>query len=346
VNPHGQGGRWNGRFGYTGEGAVDSMWCKLQGEMGPTPEVVDDGTSWLPEEEFRKHFTRVDISKSAVYGQQRPQCARQIAGYINRRHCGGPPKWWQNPRYTLKLKDTSHLTITLNAPNTKVLGLDELHVVEMGFRVVMEVIFDGDDAGTEAFLDAKDPAKQQAKVSSALVWDAISHIEEDWVDRTQILVADSDLAFVVAHVPAQTGRQVSTSVTLASSITIKEPLQTISGCIGHNSEQRFRDVEYPLVYYIVPYTKSYQDESKAQDLPYYIDVFSGAEFELGAETRGVQARYHRHLKEEYDHLWRCPLRHQAHADADTLLDGTVLGCNSTDCTQGYWKQDDFVQERS
>ena len=95
---------------------------------------------------------------------------------------------------------------------------------------------------------------------------------KEWVNPVQIQATDSQLAFMMVHVPAEASRQVATTITLAHQLEV-------GGVI------------YPITYLIVPYTAT--DEGiKAADLLFYIDVFGDQQFELSPHVDGVQSLYH------------------------------------------------------
>ena len=130
-NPHGSG-EWKGLY-------CDScaMWedPALQAarltELDMTNLAKDGGAFCMPWAEFRAQFTRIDVSE----GFAASACAQQVCGLITEERCGDGRSWWRNPKYVLRLKEPTTLTIALNQPNTKVLGLgDEEYPIKMGFK--------------------------------------------------------------------------------------------------------------------------------------------------------------------------------------------------------------------
>ena len=99
----------------------------------------------------------------------------------------------------------------------------------------------------------------------------------------QIQASDSQLSFVMVHVPAMASRQVATTVTLPNQLQVG-------------------DETYPISYLIVPYTVT-ENGLKAADLLFYIDVFGDQQFELSPHIDGVQSLYHRHEPAKYNPLW-------------------------------------------
>lgn len=82
------------------------------------------------------HFTRLDASASFLPDAQSTahgSTAIQLCGMITT-SCGGASAWWENPGFSMRLREDSNVTIVLNQPNFRVLGLpEEEHSVEVGF---------------------------------------------------------------------------------------------------------------------------------------------------------------------------------------------------------------------
>ena len=128
--------------------------------------------------------------------------------------CGGAEKWWQNPRFQIQLQESTNLTITLSQPNTKVLGLArEQFDVEMGFRVVMDVLFPEGPRGAgqrDVRVDHGDPNLRTIAPVTATVPDFADGLFDGLAEPINLVVAESKLSFVIAHVPCETNRQVCT----------------------------------------------------------------------------------------------------------------------------------------
>ena len=142
----------------------------------------DDGLFAIPHELYTTNFTRLDASNNflpsisaddnAVDSGPATSSAAQLLGMITQQ-CGGATHWWRNPRFMIKLKEQTNLTIILNEPNTKVLGLPrEQFDVEIGFRVVMDVLFSSNSDGSATTtdmvtVDHGDPNLRQMRVQAA-----------------------------------------------------------------------------------------------------------------------------------------------------------------------------------
>ena len=140
----------------------------------------DDGLFAMPHHEYTSNFTRLDVSNSflpsgdddsAQISSGAFSCT-QLLGMMTHQ-CGGATHWWRNPRFMVQLQEQTNLTITLNEPNTKVLGLPrEQFDVEMGFRVVMDVVFPENRGGSlastkEVLVDHGDPNLRRVPVQTA-----------------------------------------------------------------------------------------------------------------------------------------------------------------------------------
>ena len=107
----------------------------------------------------------------------------------------------------MRLQEDSDITIVLNQPNFKVLHLpEEEHSVEVGFRVLMDIeteIFKAKDV-----VDALDPQRRALSTSVPVVPDFVDHLFPGLSEPVYIPVSESQLAFVIAHVPCEQNRQV------------------------------------------------------------------------------------------------------------------------------------------
>ena len=141
---------------------------------------------------------------------------------------------------------------------------------------------------SQIVIDSFDCCRRQMPSLLTTVPESVEHLwSEDlgssveWDRNEPLRVADSLLAFEIAHVKARSGRQTSTTMTLASELSV-----------GGST--------YLLEYCIVPYTDYH---GAAEDLLFYLDVYGTRELELAPYTEGVQSLYHRHHLDIYDPDW-------------------------------------------
>ena len=156
----------------------------------------DDGLFAMPYNDYIANFTRLDISNtflpSAINGSdQSPSDAFsciQLLGMITHQ-CGGATHWWRNPRFMVQLQEHTNLTITLNEPNTKTVGLPrEQFDVEMGFRVVMDVVFPPNSVrSNEVLVDHGDPKLRHVSAPTATgapcILIRLMHKDPQFIDR-------------------------------------------------------------------------------------------------------------------------------------------------------------------
>ena len=111
--------------------------------------------------------------------------------------------------------------------------------------------------------------------------DFADNLFPDLLEPVSFIVSESKLSFVVAHVPCETSRQVSTTLSLP------HQLQVQSG-----------GEAFEVVYFIIPYTKV------PTVLPFTVDIYSDVQVDCSPVTKGLQAMYHRHPIGEYDPQWQ------------------------------------------
>merc|ERR1739848_60156 len=125
--------------------------------------------------------------------------ASQLCGMITQ-SCGGADAWWRNPGFSVGLQQDTDITIVVNQPNLKVLGLSsEQHDVELGFRVLMDVQMGATD--TTDVVDPLDPQRRSLPTPIPTVPDFIDHLFSGLSEPVPIPISESKLAFVIAHVP-------------------------------------------------------------------------------------------------------------------------------------------------
>ena len=108
----------------------------------------------------------------------------------------------------MRLQEDSDITIVLNQPNFKVLGLaEEEHSVAVGFRVLMDII-QTDSFEAKDVVDTLDPQRRALPTAVPVVPDFVDHLFAGLAEPVHIPVSESKLAFVIAHVPCERNRQV------------------------------------------------------------------------------------------------------------------------------------------
>jgi len=188
-NPHGHG-EWNGRYS-----DFDSIWKdplmkqhrlnKLKMEAS----VVDDGLTVMSFKDFRREFTKCDVSAACSNSDDHEMLVKQVTGMITEECCGGEREWHRNPKFHMSFKQATTVTITLNQPNTKIIGFDEDYQTAIGFRIIM--VLKTDHVNTVRQREVIDDATVgdhalMAKLSAATVPDKVSHFDE-------VLLCISDL---------------------------------------------------------------------------------------------------------------------------------------------------------
>ena len=157
VNPHGHG-EWNGRYSDGDDVWNDSV---LKGHrrdtLGMEAGIVDDGLMMMPFDDFRQEFTKCDISDSCLGSDDNSIFVKQVTGMITEMSCRGGAEWHCNPKFSICLENKTKVTITLNQPNTKIVGYDEYYETKMGFRIIM--VLKTDHVSTSTRRESVDQAK-------------------------------------------------------------------------------------------------------------------------------------------------------------------------------------------
>ena len=135
-NPHGHG-EWNGRY-HDGDTVWDDPAMKTyRRKVVGIDGVVDDGVAIMSFNDFRQQFTKCDVSDSCLGSEANQMNVKQVTGMITEEFCGGELEWHSNPKFNIRLVNRTAVTVTLNQPNTKIIGLDEYYETAMGFRIIM-----------------------------------------------------------------------------------------------------------------------------------------------------------------------------------------------------------------
>jgi len=135
-NPHGHG-EWNGKYSDGCEVWKDPVMKTYRKDVVGMPDgVVDDGVTMMSFADFRVQFTKCDVSDSCL-SPGKEMHVKQVTGMITEEFCRGESEWHCNPKFLVRLEDKTTVTVSLNQPNTKIIGLDENYETAMGFRIIM-----------------------------------------------------------------------------------------------------------------------------------------------------------------------------------------------------------------
>jgi len=152
-NPWGQGKEWDGKFGDS-----DPIWGTMSDSgkehLGYSRE--EDGTWWMPFEDFLSNFDEISICRMMV-GFRR----HAVLGEWKGESAGGIQEKHLCPQYHLHLEEDSHVVIELRQPSNRLSGKE--------YEAIAPVIAAHADRQNNVFLDPRMEGSVFMKARSSVV---------------------------------------------------------------------------------------------------------------------------------------------------------------------------------